>query len=71
MTLRIAANFTRLIKEDLLYEIDYDHGVSDICIGCDRSKLKPRRPRDHKEPVFHYGLIASANQVVKDGRRRD
>ncbi|KAJ5899180.1 hypothetical protein N7495_003924 [Penicillium taxi] len=26
---------------------------------------------DHDEPVIHYGLIASANQVVKDGRRRD
>ncbi|CAG7935684.1 unnamed protein product [Penicillium nalgiovense] len=71
MTPRIAANFTRPIKEDLLYETDYDHGASDICIGCDRSKLKPRRPRDHKELVFHYRLIASANQVVKDGRRRD
>ena len=71
MTLRIAANFIQLIKEDLLYEIDYNHRVSNICIGCDWSKLKPRRPRDYKEPVFHYRLIASVNQVVKDGRRQD
>lgn len=71
MTPRIATNFIRPIKEDLLYEIDYDHGASDICIGYDRSKLKLRRLRDHKEPVFYYGLIASINQVVKDGRRRD
>ncbi|KAJ6125876.1 hypothetical protein N7471_010369 [Penicillium samsonianum] len=71
MTPRIAANFARPTKEDLLYQTDYDHGASDTCIGCDRSKLNPRLPRDHKEPVFHYGLITSANQVVKDGRRRD
>ncbi|KAJ9481399.1 hypothetical protein VN97_g12081 [Penicillium thymicola] len=71
MSPRIAANFTRPIKEDILYETDYDHGASGTCIGCDRLKLKSRPPRDHKEPVFHYGLIASANQVVKDGRRRD
>lgn len=71
MTPRIAANFARPIREDLLYETDYDHRASDTCIGCDRSKLKSRPPRDHEEPVFHYGLIASANQVVKDGRRRD
>ncbi|CAG7953415.1 unnamed protein product [Penicillium nalgiovense] len=66
-----AANFERPTKEDLLYQIDYDHGASDTCVNCDRSKLTPRPPRDHKEPVIHYGLIASANQVVEDGTRRD
>lgn len=71
MTPCIATNFTQPIKEDLLYETDYDHRASNIYIGCDRSKLKPRRPRDHKEPVFHYRLIVSTNQVVKDGRQRD
>ncbi|CAI7595833.1 unnamed protein product [Penicillium palitans] len=71
MTSRIAANFARPTKEDLLYQTEYDHGASDTCIGCDRSKLTPRPFRDYEEPVIHYGLIASANQVVKDGRRRD
>lgn len=61
MTPRIAINFIRLIKEDLLYEIDYNHGVSNIYIGCDRSKLKLRPLRDYKELVFHYRLIVSIN----------
>lgn len=68
MMLCIAANFTRLIKEDLLYEIDYDYRVSNIYIGYNRSKLKLRRPRDYKELVFYYRLIVSVNQVVKDSR---
>ncbi|KAJ5201210.1 hypothetical protein N7449_006013 [Penicillium cf. viridicatum] len=71
MPLRRAANFTRPTQEDGLYQSEYNHEGSDTCIDCDRSKLVPRLPRDYEEPVIHYGLIASANQVVKDGRRRD
>ena len=67
----IAAKFARPTEKDFLYQSDYSHGVSDTCIDCDRSKLTPRPSRDHEEPVIHYGLIASANQVVKDGRWRD
>ncbi|CAG8293488.1 unnamed protein product, partial [Penicillium salamii] len=68
---RRAANFTRPTQADCLYQPQYNHEGSDICIDCDRSKMVPRLPRDYQEPVIHYGLIASANQVVKDGRRRD
>lgn len=68
---RKAANFTRPTQEDCLYQAEYDHDGADICADCDQSKLIPRPSRDHDEPVIHYGLIASANQVVKDGRRRD
>ncbi|KAJ5335777.1 uncharacterized protein N7506_005713 [Penicillium brevicompactum] len=71
MTPRIAAHFARPTKEDLLYQTEYEHGVSDTCVDCDRSKLTSRPSREYGEPVIHYGLIASANQVVKDGRRRD
>ncbi|CAG8186720.1 unnamed protein product [Penicillium nalgiovense] len=71
MTPRTAANFARPTKEDVLYQAEYEHRASDTCINCDRSKLTPRLSRDHEESVIHYGLIASANQVVKDGRRRD
>lgn len=66
-----AAKFTRPIQADYLFQAEYDHLASDTCLGCDRSKLSPRPPRDHQEPVIHYGLIGSANQVVKDGRWRD
>ncbi|KAJ5907909.1 hypothetical protein N7495_000591 [Penicillium taxi] len=68
---RAAANFARPTKEDCLYQTEYDHGTSSTCIDCDQSKLTLRPSRDYEEPAIHYGLIASANQVVKDGRRRD
>ncbi|CAI7639609.1 unnamed protein product [Penicillium glandicola] len=68
---RTAANFTRPTKGDFLYQTEYDHGVSATCVDCDKSKLTLRPSRDHEEPVIHYGLIASGNQVVKDGKQRD
>jgi nucleoside phosphorylase len=71
MATRKAAKFTRPTQEDCLFQAEYDHVVSDTCMNCDRSRLVPRPPREHQEPVIHYGLIGSANQVVKDGRRRD
>ncbi|KAJ5761735.1 uncharacterized protein N7511_005117 [Penicillium nucicola] len=70
-TPRKAANFARPAQEDHLYQSDYDHGESATCVNCDRSKLTCRPVRDYEEPEIHYGLIASANQVVKDGKRRD
>lgn len=71
LTLRRAANFARPTKEDDLYQTEYEHGASDTCADCDRSKLIARPLRMYEEPVIHYGLIASANQVIKDSRRRD
>ncbi|KAJ5642527.1 hypothetical protein N7490_006527 [Penicillium lividum] len=70
-TSRKATTFTRPTQEDCLYQAEYDHGAADTCADCDRSKLTQRPAREHGEPVIHYGLIASANQVVKDSRRRD
>ncbi|KAJ5975009.1 hypothetical protein N7481_008716 [Penicillium waksmanii] len=70
-TPRRATTFTRPTQEDCLYQSEYIHGGSATCIDCDRSKLALRFSRDHQEPVIHYGLIASANQVVKDARQRD
>lgn len=66
-----AEKFARPTQEDCLFQVGYDHVGSNTCINCDRSKLSPRRSRDHKKAVIHYGLIGSANQVVKDSRRRD
>jgi nucleoside phosphorylase len=68
---RTAANFARPTKSDFLYQTEYDHRASATCIDCDKSKLTLRPSRDHEEPVIHYGLIASGNQVVKDGKQRD
>lgn len=71
MAPRKATKFTRPTQDDCLFQGEYDHVASDTCTDCDRSKLFPRTPRENQEPVIHYGLIGSANQVVKDGRRRD
>jgi nucleoside phosphorylase len=33
--------------------------------------LRPERTEDEDNPVIHYGLIASANQLIKDALVRD
>lgn len=66
-----AAKFMRPTQEDRLFRSEYDHIGNDMCSACDRAEISPRAPRGRLEPVIHYGLIGSANQVVKDGRRRD
>ncbi|KAE8391251.1 Pfs, NB-ARC and TPR domain protein [Aspergillus alliaceus] len=68
-----AANFARPTQPDNLYLSDYNHAnpQSRTCDGCDITKTIPRLSRNCNEPVIHYGLIASANQVVKDSQLRD
>jgi len=68
-----AFQFARPEQEDCLYLTDYSHVDvnSKTCSACDVTKIVPRLSRDHNQPVVHYGLIASANQVVKDSRLRD
>ncbi|KAF7160640.1 hypothetical protein CNMCM6106_008062 [Aspergillus hiratsukae] len=59
-------------REDLLFKVQYDHTHPEpTCDGCDRHQLVTRTARDGNDPVIHYGLIASGNQVIKDGRTRD
>ncbi|KAF7128361.1 hypothetical protein CNMCM5793_003091 [Aspergillus hiratsukae] len=59
-------------REDLLFKVQYDHThPATTCDGCDRQQLVTRAPREGNDPVIHYGLIASGNQVIKDGRTRD
>ena len=65
-------------KSDRLYVSAYTHRVSDgdcetLC-GDDPSNLVRRRLRskdDEDNPAIHYGLIASANQLMKDALARD
>jgi nucleoside phosphorylase/ankyrin repeat protein len=59
-------------SHDLLFEATYAHaGSDDTCQNCDALHLVPRTARASDEPKTHYGLIASANQVMKDGPTRD
>lgn len=61
---------------DQLYRSDVVHPISESCChdcSARENSLVVRSPRDEDEddPVVHYGLIASANQLMKDAKLRD
>ncbi|KAF3134597.1 hypothetical protein TWF569_010171 [Orbilia oligospora] len=69
-------------EEDTLYEPDCLHAreekggksvAKNDCGACDKAKIyrrtPERRPNDH--PHIHYGIMASANNVMKDGKKRN
>lgn len=59
-------------NEDWLFRASYNHQNSEAtCVTCDKNQLVDRAPRATDEPYIHYGLIASGNQVMKDGLARD
>jgi nucleoside phosphorylase len=64
-------------RSDRLYQSGITHpndggSCAAIC-GDDPSNLisRPERTEDEDNPVIHYGLIASANQLMKDALIRD
>ncbi|KAH0562441.1 hypothetical protein GP486_002866 [Trichoglossum hirsutum] len=65
-------------SSDRLYQASFTHpsnteaGCSATC-GDDPSNLILRRDRTEMEdnPAIHYGTIASANQLIKDAKKRD
>ena len=58
-------------EKDRLYKADYVH--TDDMRTDENSQLVVRQPRTgkHQDPAIHYGLIASADQVMKDAHTRD
>jgi nucleoside phosphorylase len=59
-------------QEDFLFESTYYHDNNiPTCNHCDRSRLVARAARPSQHPQIHYGIIASGNQVMKDGEKRD
>ncbi|KAL4955023.1 nucleoside phosphorylase domain-containing protein [Aspergillus filifer] len=59
-------------RVDQLFHTRYHHvDDRDSCSNCDTSRLFHRQARKSKEPVVHYGKIASGNQVVKNSDVRD
>jgi nucleoside phosphorylase len=65
-------------SNDRLYQSEITHPANDaascaIVCGNDPSKLvlRPERSEDEDDPEIHYGLIASANQLMKDAIVRD
>lgn len=59
-------------RKDILFEPDSYHAKDqDTCRSCDALKIVSRPSRQHTYPVVHYGLIASGNQVMKSGIKRN
>jgi nucleoside phosphorylase len=69
---RQASSFARP-AQDVLYVPDYHHVEtrSETCAACDPTKVMLRVSRDPDDPLVHYGLIASVNQLVRDSQVRD
>jgi nucleoside phosphorylase len=60
------------VEKDVLYESQYDHPQREAtCSCCDSARILSRTPRQSNDPVIHYGLIASGNQVMRHGMTRD
>ncbi|KAF4119619.1 NACHT domain [Geosmithia morbida] len=62
----------RLVRSDSVH-VGGSDGKCPSCNGLGDATLVPRKPRgeDEDNPKVHYGLIASANQVMKDALVRD
>ncbi|RYP81096.1 hypothetical protein DL769_002152 [Monosporascus sp. CRB-8-3] len=69
---RPGADQDRLFRADVVHPPDDDRSCAEAC-GNDTSRLVVRSDREPHEdnPAIHYGLIASANQVMKDAVLRD
>ncbi|KAK6359015.1 hypothetical protein TWF696_000187 [Orbilia brochopaga] len=70
--------FTRPpVESDRSFQSSYDHpkGSSEhtieTCVQCDPTKIIKRQRRSPNETHIHYGIVASGNQVIKDGTTRD
>ncbi|KAF7502885.1 hypothetical protein GJ744_004954 [Endocarpon pusillum] len=61
----------RQAGSDILFESSYKHVHGSICRQCIEDKIVPRPRRENEDVVIHFGLIASGNQVMKDGIERD
>ncbi|EXA31454.1 hypothetical protein FOVG_17232 [Fusarium oxysporum f. sp. pisi HDV247] len=58
--------------EDRLYRADYEHKSGINCASCATNGLEERPLRVTKRAVtVHYGIIASANSVMKNAEERD
>lgn len=59
-------------EKDQLLEEGYIHQKKDEdCTHCAVENLIERRPRVPPDPVVHYGLIGSANQLMRDAVTRE
>jgi len=60
------------VEHDQLFEAEYNHqGGGATCRHCEVGRVLPRDNRSGDEPHVHYGLIASGNQVMREGSTRE
>ncbi len=59
--------------DDALFLSDYSHVENrpSDCDNCDKDRIHTRPPRSSTHPRVFYGLVASANQVLRSAARRD
>ncbi|KAL7940504.1 nucleoside phosphorylase domain-containing protein [Trichoderma barbatum] len=69
---RPEATTDRLYRSQLVHPLNSETGCAAVC-GDDPSNLiqRPERDEDDDDPAIHYGLIASANTLMKDALVRD
>ncbi|KAH8816143.1 hypothetical protein F5884DRAFT_841856 [Xylogone sp. PMI_703] len=65
-------NSDRLYQSKTTHPLDDESACTVVC-GNEPSNLisRPERSEDEDNPAIHYGLIASANQLMKDASIRD
>ncbi|RFU77945.1 purine and uridine phosphorylase [Trichoderma arundinaceum] len=62
----------RLYKAKVVHPLDDDSSCATVCGDSPSNlELRPERTEDEDNPAVHYGLIASANQLMKDALIRD
>ena len=62
----------KLYKSEIVHVSEQQQSCDSIC-GSDPSNLvfRQQRTKDEDDPAIHYGLIASANNLMKDAFARD
>ncbi|KAJ4864350.1 ankyrin repeats (3 copies) domain-containing protein [Trichoderma breve] len=61
-----------LYRTDIIHPLGDETGCTVLCGDCpSKLILRPERTEDDDIPSIHYGLIASANQLMKDASIRD
>lgn len=58
-------------ENDRLYQSHYDHVGGNTCTHCSSGEEIKRESRESTDPVIHYGLIASGNAPINNGKERD
>ncbi|VUC34817.1 unnamed protein product [Clonostachys rosea] len=61
----------RLYKSGIIHPKNGDADCEAVCDDSENLVMRRQRTEDEDDPAIHYGLIASANQLMKDALVRD